>query len=77
MSVAAVANVMDPALVTDILRQHNGEFPFLDLMAALRNQGLTDAAARDLIWRLLAHGTIVFTSGRDRLRFAENRKVAG
>ena len=77
MSVAAVANAMDPALVTDILRRHDGEFPFLDLIAALRKRGLTDAAARDLIWRLLAYGTIFFTSGRDRLRLAENRKVAG
>jgi len=75
MSKAGVT-IANPDAVIRILCEHNGELSFSDLLTVLREHGFSDSASRDLIWRLLAHGVIQFTSDRDRILLARDRKVA-
>ncbi len=74
MSVAAVMSP-NPSAVTELVRERGGEIAFSELLARLRGLGFSDAASRDIIWRLLAHGVVQFTPDRDRIRLAQRQKA--
>lgn len=71
----------DPAwLVTQALNAHGGERRFAELIAELTKYGVNDDAARDLIWRLLSEGRIIFTTDREWIQLVPDdlgQKAAG
>ena len=74
------ARAFDPTLITSLLQKHGGTYPFSDLVDALIRGGLTEAEARDFVWRLLSEGFVQFTSDRKQIRLLPEEpaeKVAG
>src|SRR5262249_4540079 len=69
---------MRPEIIVDIIRNHDGEFPFSDLLRELSTEGFDCSAGRELIWRGLAMGLIEFNADRSALRIleADEGKVA-
>lgn len=76
----AAMRAFDPALIVSVLEEHGGKYPFFKLTAVLGQLGLSEAEARDFVWRLLSEGVIRFSSDRNDVQLApEERaeKVAG
>lgn len=68
MTTVAVQRALNPQLVLDALREHQGDYPFAELVSALEAKGLDESQSRELIWQVLALGYIEFTADRSALR---------
>lgn len=64
MNAMPVIPWIDPEPVLNLIKAKGGECSFDEAMNALVELGMTEAAARDGLWRLLSDGTIEFTTDR-------------
>jgi DNA-binding transcriptional regulator PaaX len=64
MNAMPVVPWVDPKPVLELIKEKGGECSFDEAMNALVELGMTQAAARDGLWRLLSDGQIEFTTDR-------------
>ncbi len=77
MIAVATQRASDPKLILNLLGEHEGQYPFADLVQALQVKGLDESESRELIWQVLALGFIEFTADRSSLRLLQDSRQEG
>jgi hypothetical protein len=77
MIAVATQRALDPKLILDLLGEHEGQYPFAELVHALQAKGLDESESRELIWQVLALGFIEFTADRSFLRLRQDSQYEG
>ena len=64
MSALRAIPLLDPQPVLDLIQESGGACSFDEAVAALRQRGFSESAARDALWQFLSDGRIDFTADR-------------
>lgn len=74
---AHCVETLSPSVVISAMKQYNAPYQFPDLLRTLEELGLTETAARDLIWELLATGVVRFDADRQHLLLSRSADSEG